>query len=304
MSAKLNPLERVETTLELWSQRFDAELERLLRPGSGRDVPAKLAEAMRYTALAPGKRLRPYLTCTCCRLVGGQEQDALSAAAAIECVHAFSLIHDDLPSMDDDARRRGQPSNHVRFGEGMAVLAGDALLTLAFELLASDPTSPERSRRTVLELAQACGWAGMIGGQVDDTETAPHTRDRDLLDSIRGRKTGRLMAAACRIGAICGCATAGAVESLGRYGLQLGIAFQVADDLLDVAPREAGVGSDLQPTDGAGGNKQTRPGCVGSVEVRRQAHESVEQAIAALESWGPEADELRTIARFVIERKS
>ena len=158
MIAKLNASEQVETTLELWSQRFDADLEGLLRPDSGQDVPPKLVEAMRYTTLAPGKRLRPYLTCTCCRLVGGQEQDALSAAAAIECVHAFSLIHDDLPSMDDGAVRRGQPSSHVRFGGGLAVLSGDALLTLAFEFLAGDPTFPERSRRTVLELAQA--WDG------------------------------------------------------------------------------------------------------------------------------------------------
>lgn len=304
MDAKTDASAQVETTLRVWSQRFDAELERLLRPDSSQVVPPKLAEAMRYTALAPGKRLRPYLTCACCRLVGGKQEDSLSAAAAIECMHAFSLIHDDLPSMDDDSTRRGQPSSHVRFGEGMAVLAGDALLTRAFELLASDPAYPERTHRTVLELAQACGWAGMIGGQADDIETAPHNRDRDLLGSIRVRKTGRLMAAACRIGAICGSATAGSVESLGRYGLQLGIAFQVADDLLDVVPTGAGAGSDLEPTDGAGGIKQTRSDCVGSVEVQRAAHESVDQAVSALEAWGPEADELRAVARFVVERKS
>ena len=292
MSANLNPSERVETTLERWSQRFDAELDRRLQPDSGQGVPPSLVEAMRYTTLAPGKRLRPYLTCTCCRLVGGQEQDAISAAAALECVHAFSLIHDDLPSMDDDAMRRGQPSNHMRFGEGLAVLAGDALLARAFELLVSDPTPPRRSRRTVLELAQACGWAGMIGGQADDIEAAPHDQDNGILESIRARKTGRLMEAACRIGAICGDATTAEVESLGRYGLQLGIAFQVADDLLDLVPT------------GADGHKQTGPGCVGSVEVRHQARESVEQAVSALDAWGPEADELRAVARFVIERKS
>ena len=156
----------------------------------------------------------------------------------------------------------------------------------------------------VLELAQACGWAGMIGGQADDIETAPQAQDKRILNSIRARKTGRLMEAACRIGAICGSATTDAVESLGQYGLRLGLAFQMADDLLDVVPADVGASSDLPASDGVGGHKQTRLGCVGSVEIQRQAHESVAQAVAALESWGPEADELRAIARFVIERKS
>ena len=334
MKAQPTEVHRVAAALRRWSLRFDTELERRLGPESRSDAPARLMEAMRYTILAPGKRLRPYLTCACCGLVGGEEADALSAAVAIECVHAFSLIHDDLPSMDDDVVRRGQPSNHVRFGEGLAILAGDALLVLAFETLASDSRRPELAGRTVGELARACGWMGMIGGQADDidaaggqaddvdaaggqgddVDAAPRDQDKarlqsvrppnELGGSIRARKTGRLMEAACRLGAICGSGDEPAIESLGRYGLELGIAFQMADDLLDVSASAAGPGvmHDL-----AVASREAKPASaagVRSVAVEHSAGESMKRAVSALAAWGSEADDLRAIARFVVERRN
>jgi len=255
---------------------------------------------MRYSLLAPGKRLRPYLTCRCCCLAGGDEASAYPVAAAVECVHAFSLIHDDLPAMDDDDVRRGQPACHVRFGEATAILAGDALLALAFELVAGATASQRLAGLLTLELARAVGTAGMIGGQAEDLAGEQHPPDQALTELIHLRKTARLFECACRLGAMLADNEGRAREALGDYGRHLGLAFQATDDLLDATATAEQLG---KPTGkDAGRGKQTLVRCVGIEESRRRAAVYVDQAVAALAPFGPQADDLRELARYVLRR--
>ena len=255
---------------------------------------------MRYSALAPGKRLRPYLVLASNRLIGAGEQEAWVAAAAVECVHAFSLIHDDLPAMDDDDLRRGRPACHKRFDEATAILAGDALLALAFELLAREIRDPSLAARMSLALARATGSCGMIGGQMSDLEGERQPPSFDLTRAIHERKTVALFRAACELGGLAGRASDPDLATLCRFGQMVGRAFQIADDLLDVSPAATEVGKRTGKDAAAG--KQTYPQCVGQEQARASADAAVEEAVAALEGFGPHADDLRALARFIVAR--
>lgn len=284
--------------LKEFAASFDRSLEAYL--ASCGDVPPRLGEAVRYSVLAPGKRMRPYLATRCCELVGGSVDDAWPAAAAVECVHAFSLVHDDLPAMDNDDLRRGRPTTHKKFDEATAILAGDALVALAFEILATKVPDAARSVAMVSELAGATGWSGMIGGQSADLfgEREPASLERTRY--IHERKTGKLFTAACRLGALAGGGDGDDVERLGAFGRHFGHAFQIADDLLDVTADAGSVGKAVGKDAIAG--KQTYPRSVGIDVSREAADQAVASAIDALDSLGPAADELRSLAKYAVFR--
>ncbi len=284
--------------LEEFAAAFDSRFEGYLVPQT--DAPAELVEAIRYSALAPGKRVRPFLVTRCCELVGGNAAAAWPLAAAVECIHAFSLIHDDLPAMDDDDLRRGRPTCHKKFGEATAILAGDALLVLAFEILAGVLEDKTLAARAVLELAQGTGWTGMIGGQTADVVSETKPPALELAMYIHDRKTARLFETACRLGALAGGGNAEAVGMLGRYGQSLGRAFQIADDLLDVTGRAATVGKEVGKD--AGASKQTFPLSVGIERSRAAANHAADAAAGALNPFGAQADDLRALARYVVDR--
>ncbi|MHC4092992.1 MAG: polyprenyl synthetase family protein [Planctomycetota bacterium] len=292
----------IAVRLGRWAERFDRRLAELVHPADeGTAPPQRLAEAMRYTLLAPGKRLRPYLVCRCCALAGGSEEAAIPVAAAVECVHAFSLIHDDLPAMDDDEVRRGQPSCHVRYDEATAILAGDALLALAFELIAAHAPDDRRASALTLELARAVGAGGMIGGQAADIEGEGMPPHRETVEYIHRHKTARLFESACRCGAILADTDQETTEALAAYGAHLGRAFQIVDDLLDATSpvgrlgKEAGKGTEA--------DKQTFPRCVGIEESRRIAASGTQKALQVLRRFGPEAEDLAELARYVLQRQ-
>ena len=285
-------------TLQRFAETFDARFSSFLQ--EAKDVPPALATAMQYSALAPGKRFRPFLVDQCCLLAGGDSDAALPAAVAIECVHAFSLIHDDLPAMDDSELRRGRPTNHVRFGEAMAILAGDALLTLAFEILTRPSPHPARDVALTRELALATGHEGMIAGQVADMEGESLPPDLERVEYIHERKTGRLIAAACRMGVIAAGGPPRLVHELGEFGARLGRAFQIADDLLDLTATADRTGKAVRKDHQTG--KQTYPAGVGVDGSRAAARAAAESAVAALRHYGEEARSLRGLAAFVVER--
>ncbi len=263
-------------------------------------APPRLIEAIRYSLLGGGKRLRALLVLLAHEGCGGTRQQAMPAACALEMVHAYSLIHDDLPAMDDDDLRRGQPTNHKVFGEAMAILAGDGLLTLAFEVIAREVKPAELAAECTLQLAQAAGASGMVGGQADDLAGNALTAGRSLLESIHRRKTGALIRASLELGGIMAGADDQRREALRRYGDALGLAFQITDDLLDVQGEESVVGKRVGKD--AQHGKLTFPAVLGIDESRRQADRAVEQAVAAVASWGGDADRLVELARFIKER--
>ena len=265
-------------------------------------APPKLLEAIDYSLMAGGKRLRPALVLECARACGAGDSandSALAAAGAIELIHTFSLVHDDLPAMDDDDLRRGRPTNHKVFGEAMAILAGDAMVTLAFELLATK-ASHDVSPALIRELASAAGPAGMIGGQVLDMAGENQSLSLDELQRIHRMKTGALLTAACRLGAIAASAGEPALAGVSAYGQHLGIAFQIVDDVLDVTATPEQLGK--RTNKDAGKGKNTYPALLGLEESKRAAREHLDAAIGALAAFGPRAERLRTLARFVVER--
>ena len=270
--------------------------------------PAVIHEAMRYSTLAGGKAIRPVLVMAAAECVGGPDaagEAVERAAAAVELVHTYSLIHDDLPAMDNDDVRRGQPANHVVYGEAIAILAGDALLTRAFEVLAELPrfgVEPARALAVVGELAAAAGTAGLIGGQVDDlTATAGAAVDLERLRSIHQRKTGALFRACVRIGGrLAGGGTA-ELERLTAYAAGFGAAFQIVDDILDVTGDEAELGKPVGSDARQG--KVTVPSLVGLDAARRLAEEATAAAIASLEPFGERAELLRWLARRLLTRR-
>jgi len=280
----------------------EAALDRLVPPADA--SPARLHAAMRYSLEAGGKRLRPALVMDACACVGGDPELVLPAACAFECIHTYSLIHDDLPCMDDDDLRRGRPSCHRQFDEATALLAGDALLTLAFALVAAnaDTVGAERALRASAALAEAAGAPGMVGGQMLDLLSEGGAPTGELVEQIHLRKTTALLQAAVVCGALLGGASPAQVAALAEYGRCLGLAFQIVDDILDIEGDEAAlgkpVGSDL------GHEKATWPAVFGIEASRRQAHALVEQALAALGGFGAAAEPLRALARFVEERRS
>ncbi len=265
---------------------------------------SRLVEAMRYTALEGGKGFRPYLCYAAALLFDVDEKNAIHTAAAVEAVHCYSLVHDDLPAMDDDNMRRGKPSVHKAFDEATAILAGDALLTLAFEILADEATHKDLSKRLelVTTLARAAGMHGMVGGQMIDLQSPTLDLDAGGLTRLQKMKTGALISFAVEAGAILGAADEAQRHALTGYAHDIGLAFQIADDVLDVDAASA----DLGKTAGkdAGQGKVTFASLLGAERARDQAGLLVEQAIAHLAIFGPAADSLRQAAEFVIARHS
>jgi len=282
----------------------DSALDRWL-PGIDL-LPARLHQAMRYSVFAGGKRLRPVLAIAACEAVGGVAERVLHAACALEMIHTYSLIHDDLPAMDDDDFRRGRPTNHKVFGEANAILAGDALLTEAFRLLA-DPeanrgVAAETSLRVIETVARCAGSQGMVGGQVVDMESEGRAIDYATLQYIHTRKTGALFLASIQAGAWLGGGTETHLAALTRYGESAGLAFQIADDILDIVGTQEEIGKDVGSDQARG--KATYPALLGLSEARRRAEELRDLASAALEPLGAPAEPLRAIAHYIVDRSS
>ncbi|MFP6638530.1 MAG: farnesyl diphosphate synthase [Nitrospinaceae bacterium] len=266
--------------------------------------PEVVHQAMHYSLLAGGKRLRPILVIAASEAVGGDRKAVLPFAVAAELVHTYTLIHDDLPALDNDDLRRGKPTNHKVFGEAVAILAGDALLTEAFILMTRsvgmESIPPERLLSATHEMATALGSTGMIGGQVVDLEAEGKPIDAETLEYIHIYKTGFLIRACIRCGGILSGATPRQLNSLSRFGAHIGLAFQIIDDILDITGDEKqlgkGIGSDLTK------DKATYPALYGLKESRRKAEELVEASIVCLEEFDGRTDPLRQIARFFVQR--
>ena len=289
--------------LEARRAMVDAALDRVLPPESA--PPTMIHRAMRYSVLAPGKRLRPVLVIAGAEAVGGRAEDVLDTACALELIHAYSLIHDDLPAMDDDDLRRGKPTSHKVFGEAMAILAGDALLTLAFRLVAGNAAqvaAPAIVGAVVTEVADAAGTDGMVGGQVVDLESEGKAISPEMLDYIHLHKTAALIRAALRVGALLGGAGAAQVEAIGRAGQSLGLAFQIVDDILDVEGSLAELGKSAGSDERK--KKATYPSLHGLTASKQRARELVEETKRLLLPLGPAADPIRALADFVLERRS
>ena len=275
--------------------------QHLAVPGDPRD---RLFKAVRHAAMDGGKRLRPLLVLASSQLFNVDREAALRVGAAVECVHVYSLIHDDLPCMDDDDMRRGKPTVHKAFGEASAVLAGDGLQSLAFELLADEATHSDPFVRSelVLELAKASGMGGMVGGQAMDlaAESADEPFDLPTITRLQQLKTGALIGFCLEAGAILGHVPPEGRTALKGYARDVGLAFQIADDLLDVEGNEAATGKAVGKDEEAG--KATFVSLMGLERAREQAQVLVEQAINHIQSYGEKADLLRAIARYVVER--
>ncbi|HEY0884509.1 MAG TPA: farnesyl diphosphate synthase, partial [Ramlibacter sp.] len=267
------------------------------------DAPAGLGEAMRYAVLDGGKRLRPLLVLAACEAVAGHAEAGLRAACAVELIHAYSLVHDDMPCMDNDVLRRGKPTVHVKFGEAQALLAGDALQALAFELLApEDATFPAAVQATLCRLlARAAGHAGMAGGQAIDLASVGRALDEAQLREMHRRKTGALLQGCVLMGAACGAADANTQAALADYGAAVGLAFQVIDDILDVTADSATLGKTAGKD--AVQAKPTYVSVLGLERSRRLAAELLEQALAALARSGlPDTRALQGLAMMVVNR--
>ncbi len=265
-------------------------------------IPSSLQQAMEYSLLAGGKRVRPVLCLTSAALVGGVFNDVLPFAAAIEMIHTYSLIHDDLPAMDDDDLRRGKPSSHKQFGEAMAILAGDALLTDAFTFMTSVPFAAQNVLRAVNYMAKAAGASGMVGGQVlDMAYTGKQGFSLDALRTMHSMKTGAIIRASCVCGGLLVGADSAVLHALEEYGAALGTAFQIADDILDITADTATLGKPAGSDVSMG--KSTYPALVGLEESKRLAHMYKNKAVESLGTLGgEEADFLRGLATYVVER--
>jgi geranylgeranyl pyrophosphate synthase len=269
-------------------------------------VPAgpasRLQAAMRYAVFGGGKRLRPVLAIASAEALGGALGDVVEAGAALELVHTYSLVHDDLPAMDDDDLRRGRPTTHKAFDEATAILAGDALLTLAFEVLASRPESsdPERRAAAVAIVARGAGAAGMVGGQIADLAAEHAPQERSTLEWIHRHKTGALLAASCEVGALHAGARPEDRAAMARYGAALGLAFQIADDVLDETASAATLGKTPGKDHAAG--KLTYPAVVGVAASRGEARRLADAACEAIPSTARDRSILTALARFAVER--
>ncbi len=269
---------------------------------SGDNALKTLKESMRYSLFAGGKRLRPILCIAAAEALGGNQQDVLPVACALEFIHTYSLIHDDLPVMDDDDLRRGRPTNHKIFGDAIALLAGDGLLTDAFYVMSNDKnTDPVRLLKVINLIARAAGSNGMVGGQVADIQSEGKDVDINMLEFIHTHKTGALITASVTSGAILAGGTEEEIEAISGYGKSIGLAFQIADDILNVIgdPRLLGksVGSDKEK------HKITYPGIVGLERSKEIQRNLVEHAISFLDQFDSRANPLRGIAKYIIERK-
>ncbi|MGI4959666.1 MAG: polyprenyl synthetase family protein [Janthinobacterium lividum] len=265
---------------------------------------ARLIDAMRYATLGGGKRLRGFLVMEVAALFGAEPKGALRTAASVEMLHAYSLVHDDLPAMDDDDLRRGQPSTHIKFDEATAILAGDALQTLAFATIADSATHPDAEARIalVVALADASGAAGMVGGQMIDMEGEGHALPLPAIERLHALKTGRLIRYSAEAGAILGRAAPDVRDRIAAYGRDLGAAFQVADDVLDATASAEELGKTAGKDAEAG--KSTFVALLGIDGARAETERLARQANEALAGFGPEADGLRALARYVVERRN
>jgi geranylgeranyl diphosphate synthase type II len=280
-------------------RQIDAALAGYAEYGEG--CPPRLREAIRYSLLAPGKRLRPLLVLMAAEACGCDPSRAMPAACAVEMVHAYSLIHDDLPAMDDDDLRRGRPTCHVAFGEATAILAGDALLAQAFEITARDIKPGETAARCCQELARAAGACRLVGGQADDLDGRGSDADPfERLTSIHRRKTGAMIEVSLRLGALAARGNESQLTALSTYGRDIGLAFQIVDDLLDYRGDEQSLGK-RAGKDGARG-KLTFPSVLGEEESGKKARELIASARASLKSADLAASELDTLAQYVLER--
>jgi len=280
---------------------IDAALARHLPDRSA--IAPELVDAMRYATLTGGKRLRPLLVCAACTGVGGNLEHALAPACAVEFIHAYSLVHDDLPAMDDDELRHGVPSNHVRFGEATAILAGDALQALAFRTLAEAPGVPPHTRlRALSVLADAAGWLGMVGGQSFDMAAESQRLGQDQLAALHGAKTGALIRAAVQIGALVGDPDLpdATFARLGEFASRIGLAFQVIDDVLDVTASTATLGKPAGSDEAA--DKSTYPKLLGVDGARALADRLLQEALVMLDGAGLADDRLARLARRSVHR--
>ncbi len=270
------------------------------------EFPSQVHKAMRYSLFAGGKRLRPILALAAAEAVGGKTTEALPVACALELIHTYSLIHDDLPAMDDDDLRRGRPTSHKVFGEAAAILAGDALLTEAFRLLARPDlmknVSSRRRLRAIHTLALNSGSQGMVGGQAMDMASAGGKISPDVLEYIHSHKTGALIGAAVAVGAVIGGGSPREVRALEEYGRKAGLAFQIMDDLLDVQGEETRMGKAVGKDQAKG--KATYPALFGVEDSRRKAEGLVREAVTRLDSFDGRANPLREIARYILQRRN
>lgn len=292
----------VQKLNEYWKtlvSRIDDQLQVYLELGN--DCPPSHAEAMRFSVLAGGKRLRPVLVLLSCEACGGNIEQAMPAACAVEMIHTYSLIHDDLPAMDDDDFRRGKPTSHRQFGEANAILAGDSLLTLAFEVISANVQPAEAAAKCCLELARAAGPTGMVAGQVADLE-AEHSGISTLeeLQGIHKRKTGRLITCSVLMGGMIAGADSQTIEALRTYGESIGLAFQITDDVLDVVGDAEKLGKGVRKD--ADHGKLTYPGIQGVEQSMKQAEELISRACEAVSPLGANSTRLVSLANFILNR--
>ena len=293
---------QLQTYLDEHINQVNAALERYLP--QAQTLPETLHTAMRYSVFAGGKRIRPILMLAACEAVGGNTANVMPAACAIEMIHSYSLIHDDLPAMDDDNLRRGIPTNHKVYGEATAILAGDGLLTEAFILLSNPALNGSLAPADMCEvihlLSKGAGSMGMVGGQVVDMEAEEKPIDLPTLEYIHTHKTGALILAAIEVGAIIGGATVEQRQALHDYGKNAGLAFQVADDILDIVADQAQLGKDVGSDQARG--KATYPAFLGLKGARQRAAELRQNALEALDMFGSSARPLREIASYIVDR--
>ncbi|MDP1562770.1 MAG: polyprenyl synthetase family protein [Pirellulaceae bacterium] len=308
-------LEPWQVQTKIWREWIDQGLRFYTELGPA--SPEILTEAMRYSLLGPGKRLRPLLTLAACEMCGGRPEVSLPAACALEMIHAYSLVHDDLPGMDNDDFRRGRPTCHKQYNHATAILVGDSLQSLAFQVLAAaaDPAAPrlmigkremepwavDVALHCIAQLAQAAGPAGMAGGQQDDLMADQLPCCEASLERIHRRKTGALLAASLKMGGIVAGVTSGELENLWQLGQDIGLAFQITDDLLDVTGDAQQVGKQTQKDSQQG--KLTYPGLFGVDESHQKAQNLIRRAYDSLDRYGNRASVLRGLARFILERE-
>ena len=289
----------LEQTWQQYRARVTDALEASMQPRE--DCPETLREAMAYSLLAGGKRLRPVLVLLACEACGGEISAAMPAACALEMIHTYSLIHDDLPAMDDDDMRRGRATNHIQYGEGNAILAGDALLTYAFEIIARDVKPAEIAIQCVVDLATAAGAIGMVGGQIVDLEAETSgIKNIQHLESIHRRKTGALLSVALVLGGRIAGTSEKVLQSLRQYGQYIGMAFQITDDLLDITGDPAKMGKGVQKD--AEHGKLTYPALLGVEESRKKAEEYIEKACEVIKLPKEQTSRLEALARFILLR--
>jgi len=294
----------IEEYLKNKKSLVDKALEDCIPEPAG--LAREVIEAMRYSLFAGGKRIRPILCIAGAEAVGGSAHDVLGIACALELIHSYSLIHDDLPAMDDDDFRRGKPTNHKVFGEAVAILAGDGLLTLAFNLMArfglEKPAEQDAILRVIDLIASAAGCKGMVGGQVLDIRYEGKNPDPTVVEYIHRHKTGALIAASVTSGTILACGSEEEIRSANRYGQEIGLAFQIADDILNVEGNEEILGK------GTGGDRErgkiTYPLVYGISESKHIQDQLIDQAIEFLDTFDDRADPLREIARYIIRRNA